>query len=74
MSDDRPGNPADLPGHDAAGEECFASGAPDPVRFEHAQHPRPAPNGIRTFTWVILGVIALAVAALVIGLATTIGR
>ena len=68
-----PGNPAHFPGHDAPGEEWNAAGAPE-VRFERATSPRPASRGVRTFTWVVLGILALAVIALVVVMATTVGR
>ncbi len=47
---------------------------PAPVDFEKATAPRPAPTAIRAFTWVILGVIAAAVVALVIVMLATVGR
>ena len=71
---DQPGNPADLPGHDAAGEEWFASGAPEPVRFETATSPRPAAAGIRMFVGVVLGVFALGIVGLIIAMVATVGR
>ncbi|HWL02438.1 MAG TPA: hypothetical protein VNQ52_08720 [Microbacteriaceae bacterium] len=66
------GNPADLPDYDAPGEEWFASGAPEPVRFETAASPRPATAGIRWFVGIILGLIAVGVVALIVVMVTTI--
>lgn len=68
-----PGNPADLPGYDAAGEEWYASGAPEPVRFETAASPRPASTGIRVFVGVVLGILALGVIALIVAMVATVG-
>jgi len=69
-----PGNPADLPGYDAPGEEWNAAGAPEPVRFETAASPRPATTGIRVFVGIVLGVIALGVIGLIVAMVTTTVR
>ncbi len=47
---------------------------PGPVDFEQATAPRPAPTGIRVFTWVVLGIIAAAVVSLVVVMLVAVGR
>ena len=73
------GNPADLPGYDAPGEEWFASGAPEvgdagPVGFETAVSPRPATTGVKVFVGIILGGIAIVVIAMIVAAISTAGR
>ncbi len=67
------GGPADLPGHDAAGEEWFASGSPE-VGFENAVSPRPAKAPVKWFVGVVLVLVGLVVLALVIGAVLALAR
>jgi hypothetical protein len=70
------GNPAELPGTDAAGEEWDASGEPelDPVQFETATSPRPVTPAMRAFVAVILGVVGVGILGLIVAMLSTFGR